>query len=86
MAEKRKTGTTAWVDPDDAPTFTKAMFQAGEIRQGDVVVRRGRPPLDNPKRAVSLRLDPDVLDRLRALGAGWQGQVNGALRHWLDAR
>jgi len=29
---------------------------------------------------VTLRLDPDVLDRFRADGPGWQGRINAALR------
>jgi uncharacterized protein (DUF4415 family) len=32
---------------------------------------------------VTLRLDPDLLDRLRASGPGWQTRVNKALRDWL---
>jgi uncharacterized protein (DUF4415 family) len=29
---------------------------------------------------VSLRLDPDVLDKLRAAGPGWQTRLNATLR------
>lgn len=32
------------------------------------------------KRQVTLRLDPDVIDRFRAEGPGWQGWMNAALR------
>ena len=32
------------------------------------------------KRAISLRVDADVLDRYRATGPGWQGRMNDALR------
>ena len=44
-------------------------------------VVRGRAPTgDKAKRQVTLRLDPDVLDRFRADGPGWQGRINAALR------
>ncbi|TKT80952.1 BrnA antitoxin family protein [Aquamicrobium sp. LC103] len=41
---------------------------------------RGRPPLDNPKKQVTLRLDADVVERFRAEGPGWQSRINEALR------
>jgi len=40
----------------------------------------GRPASENKKQAVSIRLDPDVLDAIRATGDGWQTRVNDALR------
>lgn len=40
----------------------------------------GRPRAKNPKVAVSLRLDPDVLERFKATGPGWQSRMNAALR------
>ena len=49
-------------------------------RHGDKIVRRGRPPLPNPKQAVKLRLDADVLAAYRATGPGWQTQINADLR------
>jgi uncharacterized protein (DUF4415 family) len=64
---------------DDTPEWTDA--EAAEAR----VVRRGRPPSASPKQATALRLDVDVLARLRASGPGWQSRVNQVLREWLDA-
>ena len=40
----------------------------------------GRPKLDAPKVAVSLRLDQDVVARFKAGGPGWQSRMNRALR------
>jgi hypothetical protein len=34
----------AWIDPDDAPEWTDEMFDRAEIRIGDKIIRRGRPP------------------------------------------
>ena len=41
---------------------------------------RGRPKLDKPKVLVSLRLDPDVLEKFKATGKGWQSRINEALK------
>lgn len=42
----------------------------------------GRPPLppEARKKRVTLHLDPDVLDRLKSDGKGWQTRANAALR------
>lgn len=45
-----------------------------------IAARIGRPPLDNPKTAVSLRLDTDVIEYYRATGPGWQTRINDTLR------
>ncbi len=80
MRKRKKSGSAAWVDPDDAPTLTDAFFDRAEIRQGDKIVRRGRPLLPNPKQAVKLRLDADVLAAYRKTGDGWQTRINTDLR------
>ena len=68
-------------DPDDAPELLDEFFRTGEIRIDGKIVRRGRPPLGaQPKSSVTLRLDADVLEAYRALGAGWQSQINADLR------
>lgn len=40
----------------------------------------GRPKSDNPKVAVSLRLDQEIVARFKASGPGWQTRMNDALR------
>ena len=35
MPRKKKSGSAAWVDPDDAPELTDKFFDRAEIRQGD---------------------------------------------------
>lgn len=44
------------------------------------LARRGRPPVENPRRQVSIRLDPDVLEHYKSTGKGWQSRINDALR------
>ena len=80
MPRKRKSGKAAWSDPDDAPELTELFFDRAEIRHGEKVIRRGRPPLESPKQAVKLRLDADVLAAYRATGDGWQTRINADLR------
>lgn len=47
----------------------------------DIINRaRGRPMAENPKQAVSLRLDADVIAHYKKDGAGWQSRMNAALR------
>jgi uncharacterized protein (DUF4415 family) len=74
-----------WVDPDDAPELTDELldrvWDSAVFRHGDKIIRRGRPPLgEKAKGVVTMRLDADVLESYRALGAGWQTQINADLR------
>jgi uncharacterized protein (DUF4415 family) len=80
MPRKKKSGAVAWADRDDAPPLTDKFFDRAEIRHGDKILRRGRPPLPDPKQAVKLRLDADVLAAYRKTGAGWQTRINADLR------
>jgi uncharacterized protein (DUF4415 family) len=70
-----------WVDPDDAPELTNEMLNRAVFRDADKIIRRGRPPLgEKAKGVMTIRLDADLLESYRALGAGWQTQVNADLR------
>lgn len=40
----------------------------------------GRPKAESPKKAISIRLDQEVIDRFKATGDGWQSRMNEALR------
>jgi len=60
--------------------LTERFFDRAEIRHGDRLIRRGRPPLSNPKQAVKLRLDADVVASYRKTGTGWQTRINADLR------
>ena len=96
MNGKSDGSKTAWVDPDDGIEWTDEMFDHAEFAIGGKVIRpatgkigltkRGRPKLVVTKQQVSVRLDPDVIEGLRALGPGWQGRMNTALREWLAKR
>jgi len=80
METKNIGSESKWLDPDDAPELTKEWFDRAELRLGDKLVRRGRPPKDDAKVPTSIRLDPDVLAWFKATGPGWQTRVNEVLR------
>lgn len=71
-----------WVDEDDAPDLsTPEWSQIFDSKP----VRRGRPPLASPKQSTTVRLDPDILEYLRAGGPGWQTRLNAFLREAITA-
>ena len=43
-----------------------------------------RKPKEQRKRAVTLRLDPDLLAHFRATGPGWQTRINATLREVMN--
>jgi uncharacterized protein (DUF4415 family) len=70
-------------DYDDIPELIDADFARGVWHRGGKPLPhgpRGRPKSKNPKRPVSIRLDPDVLAHFRRSGRGWQSRINAALR------
>ena len=67
-----------WTEEDfrNARPFAEVFPELAEsIRRS-----RGRPAVEKPKRQVSLRLDPEVIDAFKATGKGWQGRINEVLR------
>lgn len=73
----------------DTPEWTDDQLDHAEFSIGGKVVRparetltrAGRPPLGAAaKQQVTLRIDPDVIDKFREGGPGWQGRMNEALR------
>jgi uncharacterized protein (DUF4415 family) len=70
-------------DYDEIPELTDKDFARGVWNRGGKPLPhgpRGRPKSKNPKRPVSIRLDPDVLAHFRRSGRGWQSRINSALR------
>lgn len=85
MTKKKSVGSAAWSDPDDAPELTAELLAAAEVFEGDKFIRRGRgrPKSGTAKELISVRLDPDVVAKLREAGPGWQSQINALLRRGL---
>lgn len=74
VAEDKAIAAAAHRDPDARP-LTAAQWHEAKPR-----ARVGRPRKAAPKVSVKLRLDPDLLEALRATGDGWQTRVNESLR------
>lgn len=76
-----------WDDVSDNPEWTERDFAearpftevfpdlAESIRRA-----RGRPKIDSPRQQISLRLDPDVIEKFKATGKGWQSRINDVLK------
>jgi uncharacterized protein (DUF4415 family) len=77
MNENIKNLPRDWVDPDEVPDLSTLEWQ---VVFDKVPVRRGRPPLDQPKVSTTIRLDADVLAAYRAEGPRWQTRINEVLR------
>lgn len=76
-----------WDEVSDNPEWTvdelKAAKPFAEVFPELAASIRARGP-QRTKQAVSIRLDIDLLEKLRASGPGWQSRVNEALRDWID--
>ncbi|TCU34112.1 BrnA antitoxin family protein [Rhizobium azibense] len=44
------------------------------------VQEAAQAPKQRPKRAISIRLDQEVIDHFKSGGEGWQSRINAALR------
>lgn len=83
MNANKPSSVTDWIDPDDAPELTDDFFDQADEYKGDLLIRRGRPKTDNPKVALTVRYDADIVAAFKATGKGWQTRMNHALRDWL---
>lgn len=84
MTRKSNAGNEPWIDPDDAPELDDAFFTRAAVYEGPKLIRRGRPLAVAPKQQVTLRLDREVVAKLKASGPGWQTRTNEALKRWLN--
>jgi len=64
---------------EEIPELTEEWFEKADHYRGGKLIRRGRPPSDNAKKLVSLRLSREVLDHFKAAGPGWQTRINEVL-------
>jgi len=79
MSVKRKGSVRASSSADEAPEITEQWVAEADLRRGGKLVRRGRPKLANPRRLLSLRLPPNVIDGWKASGTGWQTRMAAVL-------
>lgn len=53
----------------ELPELTEDMLTRATLKKG------GRPKSVNPRQMISLRLPPDVIERWKATGPGWQTRM-----------
>ena len=77
-------------DPDAPEATDEQLAQARPFGEAfpelAASIRRGRGPGVKPKKeAITLRLDPDIVEHFRETGEGWQTRINNALRTTIEA-
>ena len=75
--------TAPGFDRDDAPDLSRDGWPE---KFAKATVRRGRPPLAEPKVSTTIRLSRDVIDHFKGAGRGWQTRIDEALREWIRQR
>ena len=85
LMPRLKTGTIVPTPEEDAAIDAGIAADPGTVELTDADMARlrplrGRPPLARPKAALTMRVDADVLDALKASGPGWQTRINDLLR------
>ena len=76
--EDKLIAAAAKADPDAQPLTPKQLKAMVPLR-----ALRGRPKSPNPKRLVSVRYSPEVLEFFKATGEGWQSRMDGVLREYV---
>ncbi|GGD02209.1 BrnA antitoxin family protein [Aureimonas glaciei] len=78
-------------DAVDSPELTeeelaqaKPMAEAMPELYARLVAAQAALDLQAAKPKVSVDLDGDLVERMRATGPGWESRANDALRRWLD--
>jgi uncharacterized protein (DUF4415 family) len=71
------------LDPNNPPLTADQLARLRPVNARTLaIVRkgRGRPPSEETKEQVTLRLDKDVIDHFKKEGPGWQTRINAFLR------
>jgi uncharacterized protein (DUF4415 family) len=75
MNAKRQKSVRTSPRSEDLPEITDEWLAGADLYDGKKLVRRGRPRLKNPRRLLSLRLQPQVIEKWKASGPGWQTRM-----------
>jgi uncharacterized protein (DUF4415 family) len=73
-------------DPDNPEATDEELAQARPVAEAfpelmeSIRRSRGRPPVEKPKQAVTLRLDPETVARFQAEGPDWRARMSEVLR------
>jgi uncharacterized protein (DUF4415 family) len=92
MSKKPTSARTRKADVPYDPTDESATLEFWAAAEkhtgvGDLRARRGRPKKAEAelKEQIALRVDKEVLEWYRSLGAGWQTRMNAVLKAYRDA-
>ncbi|MBN8974990.1 MAG: BrnA antitoxin family protein [Rhizobiales bacterium] len=72
-------------DPDNPELTDAQIARARPFRDvfpdlhASIKRSRGRPKVENPKEAVTLRLSPDTIEKFKATGDDWRARMAKAL-------
>lgn len=80
-----RTGQVESLAPGLLPRADAAAAAGAEIAEVVRGIARQALPRARRKAAISLRVDPDVLDWFKAQGPGYQTRINAVLRAYKDA-
>ena len=75
MNAKRKRSATSSSGADELTEITDKWLSEADQYDGNRLVRRGRPSSGNPRQLLSLRLQPQIIEKWRASGPGWQTRM-----------
>lgn len=68
-------------DPDNPELTDEELAQMKPFKEAlpelyeSIQRARGRPRIDNPKQAITLRVDPDTVARFKAGGKDWRSRM-----------
>ncbi|MFZ0709185.1 MAG: BrnA antitoxin family protein [Terrimicrobiaceae bacterium] len=82
----KNTEMPEWTADDFARAKPASEVLPRGLFESAVSRRRGqRGPQKAPvKKAITLRIDPDIIARYKAMGPGWQSRMNEALRRSIE--
>jgi uncharacterized protein (DUF4415 family) len=80
IAARARQALADMTDEEDAAITAAALTDPDNLPNRLIGRRPGRPRSASAKQPVMLRLDPDVVERFKAEGEGWQTRMNAALR------
>lgn len=82
MSSRQKTepDNPEWSESDFATAQGPEALPAEMLAAFPKTKARGGRPRGARKKAVSIRLDVEVLEKFRATGPGWQSRMNEALK------
>ena len=76
-----------WEEVSDNPELTEDELKAARAFSealpalANKMRKGGRPKKRNAKQAISIRLDPDVIEKFKSTGEGWQTRMNDILKN-----